>query len=90
MHFEWDEAKCRANITKHGFDFLDALTMFGGPYQATKASTVRGEQRWYATGILNGLYATVVFTRRAKAIRLISLRRARRGEREKHRQIFGG
>jgi uncharacterized protein len=28
MNFEWDEAKNRANIRKHGFDFSDAVEMF--------------------------------------------------------------
>jgi len=31
MTFEWDEAKNRANIRKHGFDFADAEEMFRGP-----------------------------------------------------------
>ena len=30
MRFEWDEAKRRANIQKHGFDFTDAEEMFRG------------------------------------------------------------
>jgi len=29
MTFEWSEAKNRANIRKHGFDFADAEEMFG-------------------------------------------------------------
>jgi uncharacterized DUF497 family protein len=30
MNFEWDEAKNRANIRKHGFDFSEAEQMFLG------------------------------------------------------------
>jgi len=30
MKIEWDEAKNRANIRKHGFDFTDAEEMFRG------------------------------------------------------------
>ncbi len=30
MQFEWDEAKRRANIIKHGVDFVDAPEMFTG------------------------------------------------------------
>ena len=30
MRFEWDENKRRANIRKHGIDFLDAATIFEG------------------------------------------------------------
>ena len=28
MDFEWDEAKQRTNILKHGIDFVDAITIF--------------------------------------------------------------
>ena len=28
LHFEWDEAKAKANITKHGVSFDEAKTVF--------------------------------------------------------------
>lgn len=31
LKFEWDQAKARANLRKHGVDFLDAPAMFVGP-----------------------------------------------------------
>ncbi len=31
MEFEWDEAKNRSNLRKHGLDFADAATAFDGP-----------------------------------------------------------
>jgi uncharacterized DUF497 family protein len=31
MDFEWDEAKNRANIAKHGIDFDEAVQVFYGP-----------------------------------------------------------
>jgi len=30
MDFEWNEAKRRSNLDKHGLDFRDALDMFDG------------------------------------------------------------
>jgi hypothetical protein len=30
MDFEWEEAKNRANVRKHGFDFAETEEMFGG------------------------------------------------------------
>ena len=30
MNFEWDEAKSRANVRKHGFDLADAEEMSRG------------------------------------------------------------
>lgn len=29
MEYEWDEAKCLANLRKHGIDFIDTPTVFG-------------------------------------------------------------
>jgi uncharacterized DUF497 family protein len=37
MHFEWDEAKRRTNLRKHGVDFADAV---GAP---AKRATIRTE-----------------------------------------------
>ncbi len=31
MRFTWDERKRRANIRKHGIDFVDAVEIFAGP-----------------------------------------------------------
>jgi uncharacterized protein len=31
MEFEWDEAKNRQNIAKHGIDFADARRIFDKP-----------------------------------------------------------
>ena len=30
MRFTWDNAKRETNLTKHGFDFVDAETVFSG------------------------------------------------------------
>jgi uncharacterized DUF497 family protein len=30
MQFEWDEAKCRENLRKQGFDFVDAQAVLEG------------------------------------------------------------
>jgi uncharacterized protein len=36
MDFEWDEAKCQANILKHGIDFVDAIAVFSGRFIETE------------------------------------------------------
>jgi uncharacterized DUF497 family protein len=90
MEFEWHEEKRLANIEKHGIDFLDADIVFGGPHLVGFARTVEGEARWMAVGMLDDVYVTVIFTPRGSTIRrLISMRRARRGERERHQDLFG-
>jgi uncharacterized DUF497 family protein len=89
MDFEWHEPKRLANIRLHHLDFADADLLFGGLHLIAPARTVEGEQRWLATGTLDDVYVTAVFTRRGEVIRLISMRRARDGEREAHQQVFG-
>jgi len=32
MRFEWDSAKARENLQKHGVEFLEATTIFGDPF----------------------------------------------------------
>ncbi len=90
MDFEWDEEKRLANIEKHGVDFIDAAVLFDNPYLIAAAKTVDGEERWLATGLIEEIYVTAVFTRRGPVIRIISMRRARDGERQKHQKIFSG
>lgn len=90
MEFEWCEAKRLANIEKHGIDFLDADIVFGGSHLVGSARTEGGEVRWMAVGVLDDVYVTVIFTRRASTIRLISMRSARREERERYQALFGG
>jgi uncharacterized protein len=89
MHqFEWQERKNELNIRKHGLDFMDAVDLFDGPHLMARAKTVSGEERWLAIGRIDDLAVTAIFTIRGDAIRMISLRRARRGERERYSQVF--
>jgi uncharacterized protein len=88
MKFEWDEAKNRANIRKHGLDFADTAEMFRRPL-AVEPDTREdyGEKRWRGIGTIGELTTVVILTERApESIRVISLRKAHheeRGEYEK-------
>jgi uncharacterized protein len=90
MDFEWDEEKRLANIEKHGIDFVDAVSLFDDPHLVGSARTVGGEERRLATGMIEDSYVTAVFTMRGPIIRIISMRRARDGERQKHQKVFSG
>jgi hypothetical protein len=84
MKFEWDEAKNRANLRKHGFDFADAEEMFRGML-VVDADTRKdyGESRWTGLGIVGGRVAHVVFAEGdLETIRIISLRKATSRERK--------
>jgi uncharacterized DUF497 family protein len=83
MRFQWHEAKRLSNIKKHGFDFLDVGTVFSNSPAVFTAKTVSGEDRWIAIGLLGDACVTIVFTQRDDIIRIISMRGARRGERQR-------
>jgi len=86
MIFEWDQAKNRANIRKHGFDFADAEEMF------RRLVLVRpdtredyGEERWIGIGMIKGRVAFVAFAEPSpNVVRIISLRRADHEERKEY------
>ena len=77
-------------MEKHGLDFIDAPIVLQTNYIVGNAKMVSGEDREIATGLMNDIYVTVVFTRRLTSIRIISFRRARHGEKQRHQEIFGG
>ncbi len=73
--FTWDERKRIRNLEKHGVDFTEVED-----FEFENASLLRaahhGETRWVAYGGIGGRLHCLVFTRRGKKIRIISLRKA--------------
>ena len=68
MDFEWDEAKNRSNIRKHGLDFADAEEMFRGVLvvDPTRGKTM-AKSAGRGIGMIRGRTAAVVFTEPAPA-----------------------
>jgi uncharacterized protein len=89
MRFEWDERKRKTNLDKPGLDFIDVEAVFFGPYVMAPSTSDSKEERYLATGLLDGRYVTVVFTFCGEAVRVISFRRARYEERQKHKELHG-
>ena len=85
MEFEWDEAKNRFNIAKHGIDFNDAKRVFDGPiYTDEETEYHHGEYRFHTLGLLDGLIVLmIVHTDREDRTRLIPAREATPNERRK-------
>jgi len=90
MKFEWDEAKNRANIHKHGFDFADAQEVFRGLIIADLDDREDYEEiRWVGLGLIRGRIVHIVFTERnPETIRVISLRKATRREKAQFQKII--
>ena len=90
MIFEWDEAKNRANVRKHGFDFAEAEEIFHGPLLVRPDTREDyGEQRWIGIGMIRGRIAFVAFAEHPQdTIRFISLRKAHHEEREEYEKAI--
>ena len=84
--FEWDEAKNRANIAKHGVDFDVAKRIFDGEVLTRiDARKAYGEVRQVSIGKVDGMMVlAVVHTDRNGGIRIISARFADRDERKSY------
>jgi uncharacterized DUF497 family protein len=90
MTFEWDEAKNRSNIRKHGFDFAEAEEMFRG-FLLVRPDTREdyGEERWIGIGMIQGRFAFLAFAEPGPhTIRVISLRRAHHEERKDYEKAL--
>ncbi len=81
--FEWDEAKARANLAKHGVPFNHAARVFVDPGMVEFDASHEGdaEVRRKAVGLIEGRLFVVVFTDRGGVCRIISARRANTKER---------
>jgi uncharacterized DUF497 family protein len=79
--FAWDETKRRANLKKHGIDFVDAEKIFrGATFTAEDTREDYGEQRFLTLGLLGDQVVSVTHTERGNDIRIISIRKATKHE----------
>lgn len=87
VRFEWDEAKRKANLAKHGIDFLDVREMFRSlMLVGADERKDYGENRQIGFGFIRGRLMAVAFTERnPDTIRIISARKANKRE-EKYYQ----
>ena len=83
MQFDWDPAKSRSNLDKHGITFRRAIEVFDDPRAITIDVTKpeHGETRFKIVGLAGGAFITVIYMDRGPFRRIISARRSRRNER---------
>ena len=87
IEFEWDPAKARSNLAKHGIDFETASHVFDDPFALTEPDWSSGsEERWQTVGLVKGVLLLFVahITRdegSVDLVRIISARRATPSER---------
>jgi uncharacterized DUF497 family protein len=81
MEFEFDPAKSAANKDKHGIDFVEAQALWlDGGLEVVLSKSRIDEERFLAIGWIAGKHWTAICTFRGEAIRIISVRRARKEE----------
>lgn len=80
MEFEFDPQKSAANRKKHGIDFVAAQTMWLDVDLLEIPAKTLDEPRWLVIARIGFRVWSAVITRRAAAIRIISVRRARKEE----------
>jgi len=81
MKIVWDEAKRRANLKKHGFDFVYAPAAFAGiTYTIEDRRFEYGERRFITFGMLRDTVVVMAHTETARELRIISMRKATRHE----------
>jgi len=88
VQLDWDEAKNRRNLRKHGIDFETAILVFEDPYSmAVLDRVVYGEERWQTIGVAGDVTVVVVaHTLSEEVIRIISARKATPQERRSYEE----
>jgi uncharacterized DUF497 family protein len=89
FEFEWDDAKAKANLKKHGVPFVEALSVFVDPLARIFDDPDHSETE--VREIIVG-YSTkprllvVGFTERSGRVRLIHARPATKAEQKRHEE----
>jgi uncharacterized protein len=93
MELEWDETKRELNRRKHNLDFRLADLVFDGrplysydsphSYDSPRAD----EQRVVSIGMVEATMIATIWLEREGRVRIISIRRARRGEERAYRAL---
>ena len=79
----WDGPKRRRNLTKHGFDFVDAQQVFDGvTYTYEDDRLAYAEQRFVTLGLLREIVVSIVHTEEGEHLHIISMRKATKRERK--------
>jgi uncharacterized protein len=77
--FEFDSLKSAANLIKHGIDFVSAQKLWAGGGCIFRVQS-EPEERYALVNTWDSKIWTAIFTRRGNAVRIISVRRARKEE----------
>lgn len=82
MEFEYDSQKSEANFIKHGISFEEAKYLWNDPNRLQVQARSETELRYALIALYSNKLWTAFYTIRNEKIRIISVRRARKGEGE--------
>ena len=80
MEFEFDPNKSKSNKQKHGIDFEESKALWLDINRLEVQAKSDDEPRYALIAMLNEKIWTAFYTIRKKRIRIISVRRSRKGE----------
>lgn len=88
MRYQWNRTKAKENIRKHKIDFADVIAVFEDEMAVTiEDPDAEGEQRFVTVGLDKlGRLVVVIYVHRGDEIRLISARKANKGEEKQYAQ----
>ena len=82
MEYAFAEQKSKANKAKHGIDFVEAQTLWEDIDLLEIPARTEDEPRTIVIGKIGDEHWSAIITHRHEKIRIISVRRSRREERE--------
>ncbi len=86
MKFEWDPAKAKANIARHGVSFEAAQVVLADLQAFERLDDSTEEERWRLLGRAGSDILLVVYTERGDRVRIISACKASKREQEVYRE----
>jgi uncharacterized protein len=89
LHFEWDPKKATANLAKHGVSFEEGLTVFSDPLARIfddEEHSIEEEREIIIGHSTKHRLLLVCFTARKPSIRILSVRKATRRERQDYEE----
>ena len=90
MVYEWDKAKNRRNLAKHGLAFEDAEQVFAGPCVTFEDDRFDyGEERLITLGFLAVRLVVIAHAPCGETTRIISMRKANRREQKLYQERLG-
>jgi uncharacterized DUF497 family protein len=84
MEFEFDPEKSKANLQKHGIDFVAAQKLWQDADRLEAPARSEIEKRKMLIAKHGGKLWAAIFTERGENVRIISVRRARKNETQRY------